>query len=228
MREIADIVSGTSTGRLGSVLTLERHCACVIERARKGRLSPFQSVGLSRYDAAYQGLGKLMKRRSRAGGKPVKIRRRKAATLKRRNGPKAVRRRGSPTNQPGKKVTRLTGELNEALQRQRATSEVLGVISRSKFELQPILQSVVDTASRLCRADASVIFRLEGGVYRFAAGYSLIPAYIEHERRTPISPGPGTLIGRAAMSRQVILIEDAWTDPLYQQKGAMKIGLVGR
>ena len=46
---------------------------------------------------------------------------------------------------------------------------------------------------------------------------------IEHERRTPISPGPGTVIGRAAMSRQVVRIEDAWTDPLYEQKAAVKI-----
>ena len=93
-----------------------------------------------------------------------------------------------------------------------------------KFELQPILQSVVDTASRLCRADASVIFRLEGGVYHFAAGYSLIPAYMEHERRNPILPGPGTLIGRAAMTRQIVQIEDAWTDPLYEQKAAVGVG----
>ena len=102
-------------------------------------------------------------------------------------------------------------------------SEVLELISRSKFELQSILQSVVDTASQLCRADVSVIFRLEGGVYRFAAGYSLDPAYLEHERRTPISPGPGTIVGRAAMSREVVQIEDAWTDPLYEQKAAVKI-----
>ena len=95
---------------------------------------------------------------------------------------------------------RLLNELRESLKQQTATSEVLGVISRSKFELRPILQSVVDTASQLCRADVSVIFRLDGGVYRFAAGYSLVPAYIEHERQTPISPGPGTLIGRAALS----------------------------
>ena len=114
-------------------------------------------------------------------------------------------------------------ELAELLEQQTATSEVLGVISRSKFELQPILQSVVDTASRLCRADVSVIFRLEGGDYRFAAGHSLDPAYLDHERRTPISPGPGTVVGRAAMSREVVQIEDAWTDPLYEQKAAVKI-----
>ena len=119
---------------------------------------------------------------------------------------------------------RLLNELRESLEQQTATSEVLGVISRSKFDLRPILQSVVDTASRLCRADESVIFRLDGGVYRFAAGYSVVPAYLEHERRTPISPGPGTLVGRAAMSRQVVQIEDAWTDPLYEQKAEAKLG----
>ena len=69
-----------------------------------------------------------------------------------------------------------------------------------------------------------MIFRLEDGVYRFAAGYSIVPAYLEIERRTPISPGPGTLIGRAAMSRQVVRIDDAWTDPLYEKKEDAKIG----
>ena len=137
--------------------------------------------------------------------------------------PKDARRRGSAAGRSETKVARLTRELKEARDRQRATAEVLSAISRSKFELQAILQSVVDTASQLCRADVSVIFRLEGEVYRFAAGYSLDPAYLEHERRTPISPGPGTVVGRAAMSREVVQIEDAWTDPLYEQKAAVKI-----
>jgi GAF domain-containing protein len=119
---------------------------------------------------------------------------------------------------------RLLNELRESLERQTATSEVLGVISRSKFELQPILQSVVDTAERLCRAEQTVIFRLEDGVYRFAAGHSIDPAYLEIERKTVISPGLGTAIGRAAMSRQVIRIDDAWTDPLYEKKDDAKLG----
>ena len=82
----------------------------------------------------------------------------------------------------------------------------------------------MDTAARLCRADAAVIFRLEDGLYRFAAGHSLDPAYLEIERRTPIAPGPGTLVGRAAMSRQVARIDDAWTDPLYEKKSKPKLG----
>ena len=117
-----------------------------------------------------------------------------------------------------------TTDLTELLEQQTATSEVLGVISRSKFELQPILQSVVDTAARLCRAEQAVIFRLEGGLYRFAAGHSVDPAYLEIERQTPISPGPGTAVGRAAISRQVARIDDAWTDPLYEKKQEAKVG----
>ena len=99
-------------------------------------------------------------------------------------------------------------------------------MSRSKFELQPILQSVVNTAARLCRAEAAVIFRLQEGLYRFAAGYSLDPAYVEIEQHTPISPGPGTIVGRAAMSRQIARIDDAWTDPLYEKRQDAEIGSV--
>ncbi|MBV1699603.1 MAG: GAF domain-containing protein, partial [Hyphomicrobiales bacterium] len=119
---------------------------------------------------------------------------------------------------------RLLTELRESLEQQTATSEVLGVISRSKFELQPILQSVVDTAERLCHAEQTVIFRLEDGVYRFAAGHSATPTYLEIERNTVILPGPGSVVGRAAMTRQVVRIDDAWNDPLYEKKNDAKVG----
>ena len=120
---------------------------------------------------------------------------------------------------------RLLNELRHSLEQQTATSEVLGVISRSRFELQPVLQSVVDTAARLCRAKTSGIFRLEGGGYRLAAASGLFDlAYFEIEQQALISPGPGTLVGRAAMNRQVVQIEDAWSDPLYEEKENAKLG----
>ena len=102
-------------------------------------------------------------------------------------------------------------------------SEVLHAISRSKFELSAVLESVAEAAARLCRADGAVIFQLDGGLYRFAAGYSLVPAYLEIERQSIIAPGPGTVVGRAAITRQVIRIDDLLSDPLYKQKEESKV-----
>ena len=162
-----------------------------------------------------------MRLRSRAGRKTAKPRRRKTVTLKGRNVPKAVRRSAGLS----KKVAELTRALNQALERQTATSQILGAISRSKFQLQPILQSMVETAARLCRAEQAQIFRREDGVYRHAVFHGFHdPVYLEIERQSPISPGPGTLVGRVATTRQVARIDDAWTDPLYEKKEDAKIG----
>ena len=117
-----------------------------------------------------------------------------------------------------------TDDLTQSLEQQTATADVLGVISRSKFELQPILQSVVDTAARLCRAEQAVIFRLEDGLYRFASGHGINPVYVDIERRNPIVPGQGTVVGRAAMKKGVVSIDDAWNDPHYEKKEDASIG----
>ena len=104
----------------------------------------------------------------------VKARRRKAATLKRLSGPKTVRRRSSTAAEYKSEIARLTRALSEALEQQTATSEILSVISRSHFKLQPVLQSVVNTAMQLCRAQQAVIYRQEQGTYRFVAGHSTV------------------------------------------------------
>jgi hypothetical protein len=157
-----------------------------------------------------------MRRRSRAGGEPTKAQRQKTAARKSRIAPKAVRPRSSSAAREETRVARLTRELSKARQQQTATSEILGVISRSKFKLQPVLQSVVKTAMRLCRAEQAVIYRQQDGTYRFAAGHSTVPAYLEIEKQTVILPGKGTVVGRTALTRQVARIDDAWNDPLYE------------
>jgi two-component system, NtrC family, sensor kinase len=140
-----------------------------------------------------------MRRRPRAGGEPVKARRRKKVARKTEAAPKYVRRRSSSPVGKEANIARLTRELSEeARQQQTATSEILGVISRSNFKLQPVLQSVVKTAMRLCRAEQAVIYRQQDGTYRFAAGHSTVPAYLEIEKQTVILPGAGTVVGHAA------------------------------
>ena len=137
--------------------------------------------------------------------------------------PKVRGLRKPSSSRANTKIALLERERDEALEQQKATAEVLRVISQSKFELHTVLESVAGMAARLCRSDGAVIFQLENGVYRFAAGYSLVPAYLEIERRTSICPGPGTIIGRAAMTRGVVRIDDAWTDPLYEKKEDAKV-----
>ncbi|MGH7061429.1 MAG: GAF domain-containing protein, partial [Stellaceae bacterium] len=113
---------------------------------------------------------------------------------------------------------RLLTETREALEYQTATSDVLKVISRSTFDLEPVLENVIDTAIRLCRAHMGSIFRLKDGRYRWAVGYGLDPAYREIEMRTPLAPDSGTLVGRTARAGRAVQIADALVDPLYAVK----------
>ncbi|MBV9378526.1 MAG: GAF domain-containing protein [Alphaproteobacteria bacterium] len=116
-----------------------------------------------------------------------------------------------------------THDLEESLEYQTAISDVLQVISRSTFDLVPVLQTVVSTALRLCRADQAVLYRNVGGLYRWAAGASLVPEYEQIEREVMIRPSTGTLVGRAALEARTVHILDAAADPLYEPKSDAKI-----
>src|SRR5262249_13769304 len=117
-----------------------------------------------------------------------------------------------------------TRDLQESLEYQTATSDVLRVISGSVFDLEPVLQTVVSSAIRLCRADQAVIYRNVGGEYRWAAGDSLAPDYEQIEREIRIRPGAGTLVGRAALEARTVHIIDAQADPLYEAKDDARVG----
>jgi two-component system, NtrC family, sensor kinase len=118
-----------------------------------------------------------------------------------------------------------TSDLEESLEYQTATSDVLKVISGSVFELQPVLDIVVATAVRLCRADQATLYRLEDGEYRWAASHAFTSSeYDRIEREVRIRPGTGSLIGRVALSRDTVQIADAWSDPLYEVKEDARVG----
>ena len=131
------------------------------------------------------------------GGSEQPVKKRRA------NGPKGrkVSTAGPSVADLQEQVGALTRELKEAREQQTATADVLKLISGSAYELGSVLQTVVRTAVRLCRADQATIYREENGEYRWAADYSLAPDYARIERNVRIRPGVGTLVGRVALSQ---------------------------
>ena len=124
-------------------------------------------------------------------------------------------------------VQAKTRDLEESLQQQTATAEVLKVISRSAFDLDTVLETLISTAVRLCNCGPGQIFRREGDFYRYAASQMNVdPDYLQHEQTAEIKPGLGTLIGRVALSKRTVMITDAWNDPEYEEKDAARIGNV--
>jgi signal transduction histidine kinase/putative methionine-R-sulfoxide reductase with GAF domain len=112
--------------------------------------------------------------------------------------------------------TRLLHELRESLQQQTATADVLKVISRSSFDLQAVLEIVVQNAVRLCDANKGFIYRQEGDSYRVAASYGHSPEFLEIVQQLPIHRDRGSATGRAALERRVVHIHDIRADPDYK------------
>ncbi len=117
-----------------------------------------------------------------------------------------------------------TGDLEKSLEYQTATSDVLKVISRSTFDLQPVLDTLVETAARLCEADKAVLGHLDDGLYRMGASVGFAQEYLYYRARTPIRLDRGTAIGRMVLERRVIHIEDASADPDYTDTTARDLG----
>src|SRR5262249_15229566 len=113
-------------------------------------------------------------------------------------------------------VQARTRDLSEALEQQTATSDVLKVISRSTFDLVTVLETLVETAVRLCEARRGAIMRRDGDTYHGVAFYNASPELIDFIRRHPITPGRHTVTARVALERRTIHVADLQADAEYR------------
>ena len=175
-----------------------------------------------------------MRRRSRAGGKPIKARRRKAASLNRANAPKVSARRNpsstSTSTSAGSTIALLTRERDEALEQLSAASEVLNVISSSPGDLKPVFEAILEKATRICDAKFGILFRSDDGLVHVGATLGVPPALAEFMQSVR-RPGPHTATARAMRTGQVIHILDVREERGYREGdpmlvfGADKVGL---
>jgi two-component system, NtrC family, sensor kinase len=160
-----------------------------------------------------------MRRRSRAGPERAKSRRRKTVTQKRRG----LRNPSAADHKTQSDVAQFIRERDEALEREKATAEVLRVISSSPGELEPVFQAMLANAVRICEAKFGTLYLREGDAFRAAALHNAPPAFVEFWQRGPHRPGASTVLSRVLRTKEVVHISDITADQAYIERDPLFI-----
>ena len=122
------------------------------------------------------------------------------------------------------RIEQLERDLAETRERQAAAGEVLEAIGRTGFELEPVFETVLRQAVRLCNADAGQVWVLDEDVYRLVFAIGGTQVYRDYLAGVPIARGPGTLVGRVGLERRAVQIRDVRADPDYEMHRARELG----
>jgi signal transduction histidine kinase len=116
-----------------------------------------------------------------------------------------------------------TRELNEALEQQAATTEVLRVISRSSGDLEPVFAAMLENAVQVCGSNFGTLYLREGEAFRAVCMHGATPAYLQARLGQLLHPGPGTALGRTVQTKQVVHVADVRAEPAYRKGDPMRV-----
>ena len=148
----------------------------------------------------------------------MKNRRRTTTKTKRPSAPKVSGRRKPSSTNANTKIALLKRERDEALEQQKATAEVLRVISSSPGDLKPVFAVILENATRLCQANFGLLWLCEGDAYRAVAMHNAPPAFAEVRQREPLVSMSGTtVLAQVARTKRTIQVADIAKDPAYRK-----------
>jgi two-component system NtrC family sensor kinase len=162
-----------------------------------------------------------MRRRGKSGGQVAKDRGHRSVTPKLRKKP-AV---SVYTDQSPEHFERLKSERDEALEQQRATAEILRLIRASPADLQPIFETIVRNSVSLCGSLFANVFRFDGELLHWVASHNIGPSFVDLlKTKFPMRPDPSQVAGRVLFRKSVVQVEDALSDPDYDQRFPRTLG----